>query len=161
MITVTPSLGRGWLLQENLPGWFPWEKGRTQRCPRRRRWAAPVRRDSTGVSFSVTGMNRQGKKRNPLTLAMSQTVTNSQTAARSKLCTLFFKLRAILQSPQPKSATTREGGLEKVIQCAFTTNYIAIHQLSNRKSWAGGNLCLFFIILLTIFMIHQLIVFKS
>lgn len=23
IISVTPSLGRGWLLQENLPGWFP------------------------------------------------------------------------------------------------------------------------------------------
>lgn len=48
-----------------------------------------------------------------LTFAMSQTVTRSQTAARSKLCTLFFTLRAILQSPQPKSATTRDGGLER------------------------------------------------
>lgn len=47
-----------------------------------------------------------------LTLAMSQTVTSSQVAARSKLCTVFFTLRAILQSPQPKSATTREEGLE-------------------------------------------------
>lgn len=43
---------------------------------------------------------------------MSQTVTRSQVAARSKLCTLFVTLRAILQSPQPKSATTREEGLE-------------------------------------------------
>lgn len=55
-------------------------------------------------------MSRQERK--PLTLAMSQTVTSSQTAARSKLCTLFFTLRAILQSPQPKSATTRDGGLQ-------------------------------------------------
>lgn len=61
-------------------------------------------------------------QKNPdaLTLAMSQTVTSSQTAARSKLCTLFFTLRAILQSPQPKSATTREEGLEWMIKCAFT-----------------------------------------
>lgn len=139
MITVTPSLGRGWLLQESLQGWFPWEKGRTQRCPRRHRRAAPAHRESTRLIFSQSHGQIGGQKRNPLTLAMSQTVTNSQTAARSKLCTLFFTLRAILQSPQPKSATTREGRLEKVIQCAFTTNYTGIHQLSNRKSWAGCN----------------------
>lgn len=138
-ISVTPSLGHGWLLQENPPGWFPWEKGRTQRCPRRHCRAAPSCRESMCLIFSQSHGWIGGQKINPLTLAMSQTVTNSQTAARSKLCTLFFTLRAILQSPQPKSATTREGGLEKVIQCAFTTNYTGIHQLSNRKAWAGGN----------------------
>lgn len=53
-----------------------------------------------------------------LTLAMSQTVTSSQVAARSKLCTPFFTLRAILQSPQPKSATTREEGLEDMMECS-------------------------------------------
>lgn len=52
MISVTPSLGRGWLPQENLPGWFPWEKGRTQQCPRRHRRAAPVRRERACVWFS-------------------------------------------------------------------------------------------------------------
>lgn len=58
-------------------------------------------------------LDRKGKIPDPtLTSAMSQTVTSSQVAARSKLCTLFFTLRAILQSPQPKSATTREGGLQ-------------------------------------------------
>ncbi len=44
---------------------------------------------------------------------MSHVVARSQTGAKSKECTLFFTLRAILQSPQPKSATTKEVGLKK------------------------------------------------
>lgn len=48
-----------------------------------------------------------------LTLAMSQAVARSQTGAKSKECTLFLTLRAILQSPQPKSATTKEAGLKE------------------------------------------------
>lgn len=44
---------------------------------------------------------------------MSHAVARSQTGAKSKECTLFFTLRAILQSPQPKSATTKEAGLKK------------------------------------------------
>lgn len=44
---------------------------------------------------------------------MSHAVARSQTGAKSKECTLFFTLRAILQSPQPKSATTKEVGLKK------------------------------------------------
>lgn len=61
------------------------------------------------------------RKKKTLTLAMSHTVTRSQAAARSKLCTLFFTLRAILQSPQPKSATTREKGLEYTVQFMVIT----------------------------------------
>lgn len=56
---------------------------------------------------------------------MSHTVTRSQVGARSKLCTLFFTLRAILQSPQPKSATTKDDGLQ--IKITTVTN-IAIYQ---------------------------------
>lgn len=63
MISVTPSLGRGWLLQENLPGWFPWEKGRTQRCPRRHCRVAPACRESTRLIFSVTRTNQWTERR--------------------------------------------------------------------------------------------------
>lgn len=45
------------------------------------------------------------------TCAMSQTVTRGSRAARSKQCTRLGRLRARVQSPQPKSATTREAGL--------------------------------------------------
>lgn len=47
----------------------------------------------------------------PPTLAMSQTVTSGLRGTRSKECTLFLMLLAILQSPHPKSATTSEAGL--------------------------------------------------
>lgn len=112
---LTLSLTRGWPLLGNRPGWSPWEKGRTQRCPRSRHEAAPAQRE--GLTFAnnrteVEDWRAGKKKKTTLTLAMSQTVTRSQAAAKSKLCTLFFTLRAILQSPQPKSATTREGGLK-------------------------------------------------
>lgn len=98
-----------WPRPESRPGWLPWGRGRRRRCPRRRRPAAPAHR--TRVKLPRHRCD-SAKGQVALTLAMSQTVTSSQVAARSKLCTLFFTLRAILQSPQPKSATTREEGLE-------------------------------------------------
>lgn len=45
------------------------------------------------------------------TCAMSHTVTLGSREARSKQCTVFRILEASLQSPQPKSATTRDAGL--------------------------------------------------
>jgi len=123
VMPLTPSLTHGWPLLENRPGWFPWEKGRTRRRPHSRHEAGPAQRircvfqqeyvvsSNNRVDRQRTG-NRPAENTDTLTLAMSQIVTSLQAAARSKLCTLFFTLRAILQSPQPKSATTREGGLE-------------------------------------------------
>lgn len=108
----THSLRLCWPLPESRPDSPPWGRGRTRRCPRRPRAAGPVQkvRWTSGQSHKSYSDLAQGWV--ALTLAMSQTVTSSQVAARSKLCTLFFTLRAILQSPQPKSATTREEGLE-------------------------------------------------
>lgn len=48
----TPSLRHDWPLLGNLPGWFPWEKGRTQRCPQSRHAAGPARRGRVCVWFS-------------------------------------------------------------------------------------------------------------
>lgn len=77
------------------------------------------------------------RKKRTLTLAMSHTVTSSQAAARSKLCTLFFTLRAILQSPQPKSATTREKGLEYTVQFMVIT--LKKHPSFKQKSMQDQN----------------------
>lgn len=46
------------------------------------------------------------------TWAMSHTVTLGSREAKSKQCTGFRILEARRQSPQPKSATTRDAGLE-------------------------------------------------
>ena len=46
------------------------------------------------------------------TWAMSHTVTRGSREAKSKQCTGFRILEARRQSPQPKSATTRDAGLE-------------------------------------------------
>lgn len=56
-------------------------------------------------------MGRQARHTERLTWAMSHTVTLGSREAKSKQCTGFRTLEARRQSPQPKSATTKDAGL--------------------------------------------------
>lgn len=126
--TFTSFSRHGWLLLRIQPGWSPWGTNKTQRCPQSHHQEAPAQIHCMFTQAETQSAHTSGYQADRLTLAMSHTVTSSQVAARSKLCTLFFTLRASLQSPHPKSATTRVGDLQQI-----TTKICFQHELSLLK----------------------------